>query len=565
MTQQKSTNERIGVIPARFQGALNATRPSRFQGVIGEGFSAWLGQRWGLTGRRALAPVAKSFRQQKNPFAFGRWSKPSLSVPVNYAFFPTLSLAVVLRPMASWLPAAALRSAPERSGGASLQVTRQLLSSYAFFPALSPAGALRPMASRLSAAALRSAPERSGGASLQVTRQLLSSYAFFPALSPAGALRPIASWLSAAALRSAPERLSGASLPIKRKLLSGLFLPPMGGQERGWWHSQELRHELCHEQRWMAFVRKAGAPVTNLSVARLVETLNHRAWDGPAAMLKLIERPPQLFQARLGAAAGRENQVIAARVPASGWFVSLRSTADRNDAGRAALGSRQPREAGLLAQTILTGESVRDEARELRRVGQSMAHSYAASPVLRWQTVMRLMTRAGAPNVPPSWPAPLPTMVRANPTLLTSRLTGDGRSDAKLTLAGANPALLAHPLPGDGRRAVKFALVVAKPTSFAGEPVDAAPRLAYAAPLVTEEATARSAASFGQMALQYQQREAWAARNMGEALRDLRQSFSDFKKAPVPAPAPPPIDQLTRQVYDELKRELRIERERRGL
>jgi hypothetical protein len=78
------------------------------------------------------------------------------------------------------------------------------------------------------------------------------------------------------------------------------------------------------------------------------------------------------------------------------------------------------------------------------------------------------------------------------------------------------------------------------------------------------EAEARRAPYRSPSALQYVQQEALLARSVREAMRDLQQSLRNYQ-TPAAAPPPPQIDQLSRQVYDQLKRELRIERERRGL
>lgn len=64
--------------------------------------------------------------------------------------------------------------------------------------------------------------------------------------------------------------------------------------------------------------------------------------------------------------------------------------------------------------------------------------------------------------------------------------------------------------------------------------------------------------------LQYAKQGALIAHELADSLRDLRQSLGDIAKAPAPVSSPQ-IDKLTRQVYDQLKRELQIERERRGI
>jgi hypothetical protein len=79
------------------------------------------------------------------------------------------------------------------------------------------------------------------------------------------------------------------------------------------------------------------------------------------------------------------------------------------------------------------------------------------------------------------------------------------------------------------------------------------------------EALAPRVSRFGPSpSLQYARQGALVARELAGSLRDLRQSLSDIAKVPAPA-QPPQIDRLTRQVYEQLKRELQIEKERRGL
>jgi hypothetical protein len=104
-----------------------------------------------------------------------------------------------------------------------------------------------------------------------------------------------------------------------------------------------------------------------------------------------------------------------------------------------------------------------------------------------------------------------------------------------------------------------------KHASFIAGNVFTALQLTLAArPPATRETPAPGAPYFGPAALQYLQREAQLARGFSAALRDLRQSLINDKAPAAPQPAPQ-TDQLTRQVYEQLKRELRIERERRGL
>ena len=91
------------------------------------------------------------------------------------------------------------------------------------------------------------------------------------------------------------------------------------------------------------------------------------------------------------------------------------------------------------------------------------------------------------------------------------------------------------------------------------------PQLTLAArPAAGRETPAPGASTSDPTALQYARREAQLARGFSDALRDLRQSLINDRRPAAPPPAPQ-IDQLTSQVYDQLKRELRIERERRGL
>jgi len=79
------------------------------------------------------------------------------------------------------------------------------------------------------------------------------------------------------------------------------------------------------------------------------------------------------------------------------------------------------------------------------------------------------------------------------------------------------------------------------------------------------EALAPRVSRFGPSpSLQYARQGALVARELAGSLRDLRQSLSDIAKVPAQA-QPPQIDRLTRQVYEQLKRELQIEKERRGL
>lgn len=521
------------MVPARFQGALDAARPSRFQGIVGNGFSVWLGRRWGLSGGRAPAPVAKSFRQVRNPFVFGRWPRPAPSAPAHYAFFPTLSLAVVLRPMASLF--LSLSSAPERHGGATLPIKHESSTRSAFSPTFALALSLRSMDSQFSV-----------------------------------------SQFAAAATQPAPERRNEFTLPIPRERRSVFFLSLPSKEVRERSYSRE--RERSREQTWTAFLRETAALATSIPVAHWYEMFSSHAFAAPAAqnelvMLKLVERQPLLFQEWLVATMSRNNQTIAAGVPAAGSFLFPRFAATFEGAGtttpRLPASGWSPRVRGLLAQSLRTGNGVQDEAAWLRQSGPARARAAGANFLLNWQTGMRFMTQAGSLNVTHLWPAPLSTQVGTSPARITYQVNVDGSVSSQLVLVGNHSMVLANHLPESGRVAVKLAMAGAKIAPPANEEATTTPRLTYAEPLAsgeTGETAAQGATSFDQMALHYQQREALAARNISEALSDLRQSLHDFKQAPALAPpSPPQIDQLTRQVYDELKRELRIERERRGL
>jgi hypothetical protein len=67
--------------------------------------------------------------------------------------------------------------------------------------------------------------------------------------------------------------------------------------------------------------------------------------------------------------------------------------------------------------------------------------------------------------------------------------------------------------------------------------------------------------------LEYANTEAALARTVAGALRGMAEAFRSEAKAAVPTSTAPQVDigRLTKQVYDQLERELRIERERRGL
>lgn len=91
-------------------------------------------------------------------------------------------------------------------------------------------------------------------------------------------------------------------------------------------------------------------------------------------------------------------------------------------------------------------------------------------------------------------------------------------------------------------------------------------QLTFVAPKPSDsEAATRQVSRFTQSPpLYYARRGATQDRGLASALRDLQQSLGEIKAMPPPAIAPQ-IDHLTRQVYDQLQRELRIEKERRGL
>ena len=590
MTQQKSTKERPGVKPVRFQGALNATQPSRFRGVLGNGFSAWLGQRWGLGGRRALTPVAKSFRQARNPVAFGRWPRSMPRAQANYAFFPTLSLMVLVRPMASLLPASALPPAPRRPNGAKLQSKHEFWNNYAFSPTLALVMSLRSRGSQFSSAAARLALERQ------------------------------------------PERRHTFTLPIPRERLGLFFHAPLSREAHEWSHG----YERSQEQTWKAFLREAGALSTNIRVAHLFETLHSHVFAAPAAMLKLVEPPPPLFQVRerLVVPRGQGNRTIVAGVSAPGSYVIPHFAAAFDGVGATAPGrlfpAWLPRTSGLPVQFIraanlrrnaaalphvthtwlvslptglethparipsqvneegpvsptlvLVGNHSTRLANHLPASGRlavnlAMAGAKTAPPAIAAATVAASLTyaahtgdrernAAAPPHVTHIWPASLPTRMATHPARIPSQVNEEGPVSPALVLVGNHSTRLVNHLPASGRLAVKLAMAGAKTAPPATAGAALTPPLTYAESLTAGEMTERGAASFNQMALHYQQRESLAARNLSETLSDLRQSLSDFKKAPAPALAPPDVNQLTRQVYDELKRELRIERERRGL
>lgn len=108
-------------------------------------------------------------------------------------------------------------------------------------------------------------------------------------------------------------------------------------------------------------------------------------------------------------------------------------------------------------------------------------------------------------------------------------------------------------------------ILPSKPVPALAENALPAPRLTFHTSRQTDAQAVTGRASRFATAppLDFARREANLARGLTEALRDLRQSGNEVKAA---APTlSPPIDVLTRQVYDQFKRELRIEKERRGI
>jgi len=79
----------------------------------------------------------------------------------------------------------------------------------------------------------------------------------------------------------------------------------------------------------------------------------------------------------------------------------------------------------------------------------------------------------------------------------------------------------------------------------------------------TERLDERIARFISSPALTYAKRQEQMSQGIIAALRDLQGSQTQPKPAPVPVM--PPIEQLTNQVKLQLERELRIEKERRGL
>jgi len=90
--------------------------------------------------------------------------------------------------------------------------------------------------------------------------------------------------------------------------------------------------------------------------------------------------------------------------------------------------------------------------------------------------------------------------------------------------------------------------------------------LNFAAPKVSEmELVAQRISQFvSSPELTHIKRQQAVSEEMISALRGLRTPYVESKPAP-PPPVMPTIEQLTNQVRDQLERELRIERERRGL
>lgn len=67
------------------------------------------------------------------------------------------------------------------------------------------------------------------------------------------------------------------------------------------------------------------------------------------------------------------------------------------------------------------------------------------------------------------------------------------------------------------------------------------------------------------ISLTYAKPEAPQLGNLSQTLAQLQQTLNDTKPQPMAAAPAVDIHGLTRQVCDQLERELRIERERRGL
>jgi hypothetical protein len=90
----------------------------------------------------------------------------------------------------------------------------------------------------------------------------------------------------------------------------------------------------------------------------------------------------------------------------------------------------------------------------------------------------------------------------------------------------------------------------------------AAPSITFAAPRPADQGR-RNAGFVPPLALSYARREPPQSQAVVNALRDLRSPQSEAR--PQAAPQLPSIEQLTSQVSRQLERELRIEKERRGL
>lgn len=77
------------------------------------------------------------------------------------------------------------------------------------------------------------------------------------------------------------------------------------------------------------------------------------------------------------------------------------------------------------------------------------------------------------------------------------------------------------------------------------------------------QSSAQSNSQFTNAPLQYANRDGQLAKGLAKALGEMRQSTSEVKPT---APAHVPrMEEIARQVYDQFKREIRIEKERRGL
>lgn len=113
------------------------------------------------------------------------------------------------------------------------------------------------------------------------------------------------------------------------------------------------------------------------------------------------------------------------------------------------------------------------------------------------------------------------------------------------SLGAARPRLASAPA-ASRFTAIQLTLSMQKPDD-ADEPMETASRFIASPPM------------------QYARPAAQLPRELAAGLRELRQSLRESSKTSPAPPAAAQIDHLTHQVYDRLKRELRIEKERRGL